>query len=146
MSPEERDRMAGFFEDSLLSDTRICALGVDSWRGRIHVPLHLAGMSAITLGDTIVLAAGTPTTGPRWSRLLFHELVHIVQYRLLGIDEFAARYLGGWARRGFRHSRIPLEQDVRELEARFDASAAQPFSVAAEVARQLSVTLLSPIA
>jgi len=38
----------------------------------------------------------------RWRRsaqlpgLLFDELVHVVQYRLLGVDRFAQRYVDGW--------------------------------------------------
>ena len=136
LHPVEREPMLGYFEESLLSDVRIHQL--ETWSAMI--PLHLPRMAAITLGDTIVLARGIPTTGPEWSRLLFHELVHVVQYRLLGIDEFAARYLGGWVGTGFRYLRIPLEQDVRELEIRIVEHPTERFPVLAEVEKQLAAS------
>jgi hypothetical protein len=134
LAPVEREWMGGYFEESLLSDVRIHQLHGNS----VRIPLHLAGMAAITLGDAIVLAPAAPATGPHWQRLLFHELVHVAQYRHLGIEDFAGRYLGGWMGTGFRYSRIPLEQHVRELERRYLRGEGRPFSVVAEVEAQLT--------
>ncbi len=44
-------------------------------------------MAAITLVDTVV------SHEPFTDRLLFHELVHVVQYEKLGLAEFAAKYV-----------------------------------------------------
>jgi hypothetical protein len=52
------------------------------------------------------------------SHILFHELVHVTQYRLLGLQQFARSYV-----RGFLCTRsydeIPLERCASDLEARF---------------------------
>ncbi|MEO6758363.1 MAG: hypothetical protein ABIO24_02835, partial [Saprospiraceae bacterium] len=63
--------------------------------------------------------------------LLFHELVHVVQYRLLGVKEFARLYVRGFLRQRC-YEKIPLECCAFELEARFCASSI-PFRVEKEV-------------
>lgn len=60
--------------------------------------------------------------------LLFHELVHAVQYKLLGLQEFAGRYVRGFLTGG-SYVEIPLEKQAYELEARFSADPKAPFSV-----------------
>lgn len=63
--------------------------------------------------------------------LLFHELVHVVQYRLLGTAMFARCYVHGFLTcRGYDN--IPLEVCASTLEQRF-ASGGRPFSVEAAV-------------
>ncbi|MFT3782674.1 MAG: hypothetical protein QM790_11725 [Nibricoccus sp.] len=49
--------------------------------------------------------------------LHFHELVHIIQWRLLRPQRFVAAYADGIERFGYRHS--PLEQMAYNLEDRF---------------------------
>jgi hypothetical protein len=63
--------------------------------------------------------------------LLFHELVHVVQYRLLGVSAFANLYVRGFLRGGSDHD-IPLECCAFELEHRF-VTGNTAFSVEAEV-------------
>lgn len=70
------------------------------------------GSAGITIGPVVSLrrrSAGSP-------RLLAHELVHVEQWRRLGVAEFLRRYLGAylrWRLRGYPHvgayRRIPLE-------------------------------------
>lgn len=147
LTADERNAMTGFFPESLLSGVRIHRLHANTaprWlravsRLSLTIPFEWKRMSAITLGTTVVLARGAPSHGLAWSRLLFHELVHVVQYRLLGIDEFVARYVSGWSRNGFRYDRIPLERDARELEERFAANPVADFPVQDRVERQLKV-------
>ncbi len=83
-------------------------------------------MAAITFVDTIV------SHEPFTDRLLFHELVHVVQYQKLGLPEFAAKYVRGFLNGG-SYEAIPLEVNAYELEARFAAEPAMPFSAEAEV-------------
>lgn len=136
--------VGGYFEPALLERVRIHRatslmeppfLSLLRSRG-IAVPLDLLRMAGITLDDTIVVAARNPATGGRWQRLLFHELVHVVQFEMLGIDCFVARYLEGWALCGYRYEGIPLEQAARRLEARFAAGDA-PFPVREAVQLEL---------
>jgi hypothetical protein len=63
--------------------------------------------------------------------LLVHELVHVVQYRLLGVATFAHRYVHGFLSSGSYHD-IPLERCAFELEQRFIAGG-PVFNVEAEV-------------
>jgi hypothetical protein len=85
-----------------------------------------ADMAAITNVDTVVSHA------PFTNRLLFHELVHVVQYEKLGLAEFAAKYVRGFLSGG-SYEAIPLEMNAYELDARFAATPTKPFSVADEV-------------
>ena len=83
-------------------------------------------MNAITFLDTVVSHASFT------ERLLFHELVHVVQYEKLGLPKFTAKYVRGFLSGGSYES-IPLERNAYELDARFAAAPAKPFSVEAEV-------------
>ena len=58
--------------------------------------------------------------------LHFHELVHVIQWWLLGPEKFLALYADGLERFGYRNS--PLEVMAYNLQARFEREA-QPFSV-----------------
>ena len=69
---------------------------------------------------------------PFTDRLLFHELVHVVQYEKLGVAEFAAKYVRGFLSGG-SYEAIPLEMNACELDARFAAAPTIAFSVASEV-------------
>ena len=81
------------------------------------------GAAAITLGRLVIVrrrAAGDP-------HLLRHELVHVEQWRRLGVVGFLARYLWAylrWRLRGHGHRaaylRIPLEVEA-EWRARREA-------------------------
>jgi hypothetical protein len=83
-------------------------------------------MAAITFVDTVV------SHEPFTQRLLFHELVHVIQYKKLSLLEFAAKYVRGFLSGGSYES-IPLEMNAYELDARFAAAPASAFSVEAEV-------------
>jgi len=85
-----------------------------------------AQMAAITYVDTVVLHE--PFTG----RVLFHELVHVLQYEKLGLEQFAAKYVSGFLKGG-SYEAIPLEMNAHELDARFAAAPTKPFSVANEI-------------
>ena len=70
------------------------------------------GAAAVTLGRWILVRRGHEGD----ELLLRHELVHVEQYRALGITGFLARYLrayAGWRLRGYGHwaayRRIPFE-------------------------------------
>jgi hypothetical protein len=85
-------------------------------------------MAAVTFMDVIAFQ------GPVNSSTLFHELVHVLQYQYLGVEDFAERYVRGFLCSG-SYEGIPLEINAYGLQARFDANGLQPFSVEAEVER-----------
>jgi hypothetical protein len=64
----------------------------------------------------------------------FHELVHVIQWRILGPERFLAVYADGLGTHGYRNS--PLEVMAYSLQERFDQGSA-PFDVEALVKSQL---------
>jgi len=60
--------------------------------------------------------------------LHFHELVHVIQWRMLGPERFLRLYADGLERFGYRNS--PLEEMAYSLQHRFEREL-QPFSVQA---------------
>jgi hypothetical protein len=65
--------------------------------------------------------------------LLFHELVHVEQYRQLGIERFASLYVRGFLAGG-GYDGIPLELNAYSLGERFARDPAGRFSVSEVVA------------
>ena len=145
LTPSELEAVAPYFDESLLRTVRIARVPSISnpdfysflLEQSIAIPLDFTQMAAITFVDTILVSEHQPLPATEEMPLLFHELVHVVQYDVLGLDEFVSRYVRGWASHGFRYSGIPLERWAYELDARFRAGA-PVFSVAAEVGRQLA--------
>lgn len=87
-------------------------------------------MAAITFQDLIV--SHEPLTPP----LLFHELVHVEQYRQLGVDRFSELYVRGFLEGG-SYEAIPLEINAYGLEGKFRQAPHRAFSVEEEVAAWL---------
>jgi hypothetical protein len=83
-------------------------------------------MAAITFVDTIVSHESFT------NELLFHELVHVVQYEKLGLADIAHKYVRGFLGGG-SYEVIPLEVNAHQLETRVAAAPAGPLSVEAEV-------------
>lgn len=54
--------------------------------------------------------------------LHFHELIHVIQWRLLGPERFLAAYANGLDEFGYENS--PLEKMAYDAEALFKASSA----------------------
>jgi len=84
-------------------------------------------MAATTFNDVVV--AHQPFT----HGLLFHEFVHVEQYRQLGVSQFSNLYVRGFITGG-GYEGIPLEWNAYALGARFEANPQQRFSVAEDVA------------
>jgi hypothetical protein len=70
--------------------------------------------------------------------LHFHELVHVIQWQVLGAERFLALYADGLERHGYRN--CPLEMMAYDHEARFDSNA-NPYAVETDVRRQLAAMI-----
>jgi hypothetical protein len=81
-------------------------------------------MAAITFDDVVVFH------DPLTPQLIFHEMVHVVQYRLLGVEEFARLYVRGYLQGGYDGT--PLEVCAYQLDGRFIMGSVG-FDVEAEV-------------
>lgn len=91
--------------------------------------LSTATTAAITF-DNVIACRERPAIS-----LLFHELVHTVQYRLLGVPAFARQYVRGFLATK-RYRDIPLESCAFALQFRFETQA-EPFQVGSKIAEWL---------
>jgi len=101
--------------------------------------LDFTAMAGITFVDTILLVDRFLAESA--TALIFHELVHAVQYELLGLEKFVELYILGWVNQGFNYAAIPLEMDAYELQNRYEADPTQPFQVKDEVSCSLELWL-----
>jgi hypothetical protein len=85
-------------------------------------------MAAITFCDVVVSHEAFS------NGLLFHELVHVEQYRQLGIPRFSELYVRGFLNGG-SYEAIPLEVNAYSLEDRFRRDPRRMFSVENEIGR-----------
>ena len=90
-----------------------------------------SGMGAITFLDTVV-SHGLFTDG-----LLFHELVHVEQYRQLGVSNFSRLYVRGFLH-GDGYEGIPLERNAYLLGEHYVKDPKRCFSVADQVAEWIA--------
>jgi hypothetical protein len=129
-----KEPLSPYFEPATLSATRLFVaeplplldppfVGLLERFG-LSVPT-LSTIAGITL-DQVVATREWPSTS-----LLFHELVHVVQFRTLGVCRFSEKYVEGFLRTG-KYEAIPLEAVAYELEARFVCQT-KPFSVEEEL-------------
>jgi hypothetical protein len=130
LSRSQNATMLPFFSKSSLNSAQVAVLG----RERVGNPPfygellrmgfeagslpNFATMTAITFVDTVVSHA------PFTNRVLFHELIHVVQYEKLGLMGFAAKYVTGFLSGGSYEpslsKRMPLnwKHDLRLSQRR----------------------------
>ncbi|HYE03068.1 MAG TPA: hypothetical protein VD963_07515 [Phycisphaerales bacterium] len=147
LTPAECRRLGGFFAPALLSRVRVVRVahmpGPPGARALVRLgvsgvldPARIAGMA---LGDVVVICEpAAQGRGLDPMGLLFHELVHVAQYRALGRRGFVAHYVRGWLRAGRSYAGIPLETQAHDLQARFLRAPDAPFSVEHEVVHALA--------
>jgi hypothetical protein len=99
----------------------------------LHFPFSAA--NGITYVDTIFLAESRGFHDPPPLPLLFHELVHVVQFSILGVDRFLSRYVQGYFEHGQVYEANPLEAHAIELQGRYVSGPTIGFSVGAHVQR-----------
>jgi hypothetical protein len=133
--------MAGFFSHQVLDSAHVLALQEERVANPDFYPMlrdlgfknlpDQSGMGAITFSDVVV------SHEPFSNGLLFHELVHVEQYRQLGIEQFSNLYVSGFLTGG-SYEAIPLEVNAYTLGGRYEANPAQQFSVENEVRRWIA--------
>lgn len=147
LAEEMRGTLAPFFEPRILDSARFCLINEipnpQFYRllpPGTSIPIDFRSMAGLTVGDTVLLAQSRINPNESIEPLLFHELVHVVQYDLLGVDEFIQQYVNGWAACGMRYDKIPMEQEAYSLQAKFGDKTSEDFSVAAIVSDRLRVS------
>jgi len=142
IAPEHREQLEGFFPADILSAVKVTRgrapepgfYTLARMMGIRNVP-SFSDMAGITFQDVVVHVE------PLSVQLLFHELVHAVQYKHLGLDGFASRYVRGFLSGG-SYEEIPLEKQAYELEGRFAANSAAAFSVEDDVKQRIQLNQL----
>jgi hypothetical protein len=139
LSPSQQEAFKPFFEEAILKNT----LFYQKQDGPVETPdflrelngkgidFSLDRMTAITFMDVVV------SVGELDPRVQFHELVHAVQYRKLGLKQFANKYFQGLLRTG-KYEKIPLEVNARLLDEAYAKDPSAPFSVEADVQKWLN--------
>lgn len=133
LSQKQKATMAGFFSEELLDQSRLLVLANErvpnpdfypnlAVMGFQNLP-DLSRMDAITFSDVVVFHV------PFSDGLLFHELVHVEQYRQLGIPRFADLYVQGFLTGG-SYDQIPLERNAYHLGGEFEKDNTRRFQVA----------------
>ncbi len=137
ITPEHERLLCPFFPADILNQVRVI-------RGRASEPSfyprlkaigirnapRFSQMAGITFQDVVVHVE------PLTEALLFHELVHAVQYKHLGLQRFAEQYVRGFLSGG-SYEEIPLEKQAYELEARSAENRDAGFSVEADVKHRM---------
>ena len=129
-------RLLAYFSPALLASARVVPVDVLPMP-----PLSQMGLTQFTEWERIEYGGITyldtyfVTQNELANEALhFHELIHVIQWRLLGPERFIAMYADGLERFGHRSS--PLEVIAYDLQDRFGTSAAV-FDAEAEVAARL---------
>ena len=136
LSAQQKAAMTGFFSPHVLEGARLLVLQRERVANPDFYPMlrnlgfnnlpDQSTMAAITFSDVVV------SHQPFSNGLLFHELVHMEQYRQLGIPRFSELYVRGFLDGG-SYEAIPLEVNAYTLGGRFEQNPAGHFSVAEEV-------------
>lgn len=137
LSDAQKAAIGGFFRADLLGATRVLVLEKERIGNPEFYPM-LMGMGLSNLPDFALMDAATfrdvvASHVPLSNGILFHELVHVEQYRQLGVPRFSELYVRGFLNGGSYHG-IPLEINAYELGARLEAHPGGTFSVENEVA------------
>jgi len=138
LSVQQQAVLKGFFSPQVLDGTRLLVLRGERVGNPDFYPMlkslgfnnlpDQSMMGAITFNDVVVSHEAFS------NGLLFHELVHVEQYRQLGIPRFSELYVQGFLNGG-SYEAIPLEVNAYTLGGRFESHPQRLFSVENEVRR-----------
>jgi hypothetical protein len=140
LTVREHDAMAAFFPVDLLHRARIATPAQPLRPPRIQKLATIFGMETLLTPEATAAITFNHVIAhynPLSFRTLFHELVHVEQYKQLGVRGFARLYVRGFLRTG-AYERIPLELQAYELDGKYAANPALRFSVRDEVRRWIA--------
>jgi hypothetical protein len=142
LSAQQRAPLEPFFARNVLDSVRVLVLHGERVPNPGFYPMlrglgfknlpDQSAMWAISFGDVVV------SHEPFSAGLFFHELVHVEQYRQLGIPRFSELYVRGFLGGG-SYEAIPLEVNAYTLGGRFESDPRRMFSVEDEVRRWAEV-------
>ena len=136
LSPAEKHHVRGFFPDRLLDAVKVLELEDErvsnppfqerARRRGYRLMLDFAHMAEITHPRLIIFQEKmTP-------RLLFHALVHVLQYEVLGRERYLELYVRAFVQTG-SYTSVPMEMQAFNMDERFTEDPDKSFDVEAEV-------------
>jgi hypothetical protein len=139
----QREAFVRFFPAEMLEEARFKTVPLiqnPPFYKELGIPaetiLDWSSGRAVTFHDTVLLSKKNEPPPAEIPALLFHELVHVAQYQVLGIHGFANRYVRGWVAADMRYEAIPIESHAEELSSRFSRNPDEPFEVLREIDRR----------
>lgn len=144
LSSDEQLPLYKYFDKRILNSARIAVvdrISNPAFYGEliklgISIPIDFTHSAAITLIDCILICRSFSSSPLAWLSILFHELVHVVQYNILGPEKLVELYITGWIQNGYKYENIPFEQQAYKLEGMFNRGIS-PFSVRQLVKQEL---------
>jgi len=120
LSNEEKLRLNRYFEKRILGLTRIASVNrisnpefYDELRRReIPIPVDFTSAAGFTLIDCVLLRRDLGSIST-----LFHEMVHVVQFDLLGVKKLIELYLADLMKKGYQN--VLFERQAYDLTAKF---------------------------
>jgi len=148
LSNEERTLFRDYYDQRILDLVRIATVDHVSNPGfyselaelGISSPMDLSQSAGLTLMDCILICKYFESFPPSWNSILFHEMVHVVQYDILGSKRLLELYLAAWVQNEYQYNSIPFERQAFSLEGRFNRHE-PPFSVRQIVEQELKEML-----
>jgi hypothetical protein len=136
LSKEHRDLMNPYFPADLLNEVGFVELhgarlpnppfyAQARAQGFVNLP-DIAHMNSMTFLDLLVFNEQLT------ERSLFHALVHVVQFRVLGIERYTELFVRNFVNTRF-HFLVPVEAHAFFLESKFARPAPERFSVEDQV-------------
>jgi len=145
LTQAEKSEFRPFFEPEILDFARIKTVSVIKNPGfysglrdlNTSQLLDFRSAAGITFRDTILISERYVRTDSRMTPLVFHELVHVVQYAVLEVQGFITRYVRSWFENGLDYYGISLETQAYALQQRYEENPRQGFPVKDEVRQNL---------
>ena len=143
LSDDERLSLQGYYDQRILDTVRIATVdqianpSFSSVMTELGIPiLDISSATGITFIDHVVIQRFFEQQFPLWISILFHELVHVIQYDFLGARKLVDLYLRAWIQNGYQYDSVLFETQAYRLESRFKQNG-PPFSVKAIVEQEL---------
>jgi len=124
-SKEEKSLLEKYFEKRIIDSVGVAMVehisnpefyGELTEQG-LPIPLDFSEAAALTLIDCILLRKIPWHSFSSQVSIIFHEMVHVVQIDILGLEKMAELYLSSLFRNGY--SNVPFEKQADILTSRF---------------------------
>ena len=144
LSSQEKSQLDGYFEKRILDKARLADVDQisnpefydDLAKSGIPIPLDFSTAVGLTLVDCIIIRKELWANPASLISTIFHELVHVVQFDILGFKRHIELYSDSLRDSGYQYHGVILEKQAYDLSERF-VSGKSPFSVSRAVKEDL---------